>query len=281
MSTATPDAPVVTGEPVQISALVRRLTCPNPGMMTGPGTNTYLVGEHDVAVIDPGPDHQQHLDAILAAASGGVRWIIATHTHGDHSPNATALAARTGAEVIGFCAKDGFVPTRTASDGDVVAGAGFRLRAVHTPGHASNHLCWLLEEENLLFSGDHVMSGSTVVISPPDGDMGEYVASLARVKEMRVDAIAPGHGRLISDADAVLEQYIRHRATREESILAALAGMTEGTIDDIVRAVYVDVAAALHPVARYSVWAHLRKLETEGAVVATDRDDIDGRWRTR
>lgn len=278
MSTATPDAPVVAGEVVQITERVRRLTCPNPGMMTGPGTNTYLVGNGEVAVIDPGPEHEQHLDAILDAAAGGIRWIVATHTHGDHSPNAAGLAARTGAEVVGYCAKDGFVPTRTAGDGDVVAGAEFRLRAVHTPGHASNHLCWLLEEENLLFSGDHVMSGSTVVITPPDGDMAEYLESLARVRELRVAAIAPGHGPLIADPDAVLAQYIDHRGAREAAIVSALAAMGEATIDDIVRAVYVDVPTALHPVARYSVWAHLRKLESAGAVAAADRDDIDTQW---
>ena len=278
MSAASPDAPVIVGQPVQLSERVRRLTCPNPGMMTGPGTNTYLVGDRDVAVIDPGPEHDAHLNAIVEASAGDIRWIIATHTHGDHSPNAARLAERTGAEVVGYSAKDGFVPTRTAGDGDVVAGAGFTLRAVHTPGHASNHLCWLLEEENLLFSGDHVMSGSTVVITPPDGDMAEYLASLARVKAMGVAGIAPGHGAFIADPDAVLSQYIEHRSAREAAIASALSAMSEGSIEEIVSRVYVDVPEALHPVARYSVWAHLRKLVSEGAVATTDRDDIKARW---
>lgn len=278
MSPVTPDAPVVAGDVVQISQRVRRLTCPNPGMMTGPGTNTYLVGERDVAVIDPGPDHAEHLEAIVGAGAGAIRWIVATHTHPDHSPNAAELAARTGAEVIGYVARDGFTPTRTAGDGDRIVGDGFTLRAVHTPGHASNHLCWLLEEENLLFSGDHVMSGSTVVISPPDGDMNDYLDSLGRVRAMGVAAIAPGHGSRIADADSKLREYIEHRLAREAQIAQALAERGEATIEQIVAVVYAEVPEHLHPVARFSVWAHLRRLQDHGAASTPDRDDMNARW---
>src|SRR3954470_10149517 len=173
------------GVPSALSPLVRRIVAPNPGPFTGPGTNTYLVGIDEVAVIDPGPDDEAHLDAIAGAGSGRIRWILCTHTHPDHSPGAAGLKERTGAEILSFADRDGLVCDRHLADGDTVEGTEFTLRAVHTPGHASNHLCFLLERERLLFTGDHVMDGSTVVISPPDGDMGEYLASLQRLQEWR------------------------------------------------------------------------------------------------
>ena len=149
--------------------VVRRVLAPNPGMMTGPGTNTYLVGVDEVAVIDPGPEDDGHLDAVAACGGDRVRWILVTHTHSDHSPGAAALKQRTGAEVLGFDERDGFVPDRAIGEGFALEGTEFSLRPLHTPGHASNHLCYLLDQELLLFSGDHVMEGSTVVIAPPDG----------------------------------------------------------------------------------------------------------------
>jgi len=161
-----------------------RLTAPNAGLMTGPGTNTYLVGGDRLVVVDPGPDDPGHLAAILAEAArrgGTVTTIALTHTHPDHAPGAVALAAATGAEVVGFAAADGSVPDRTVGDGELVGGDGAALRAVHTPGHASNHLCWLAQDHGILLTGDHVMHGSTVVIRPPDGDMAQYLASLERL----------------------------------------------------------------------------------------------------
>jgi glyoxylase-like metal-dependent hydrolase (beta-lactamase superfamily II) len=263
-----------------LSSRVRRVIARNPSLMTGPGTGTYLVGVAggDLAVIDPGPDDDAHLDRIAEVGDGRIRWILVTHTHQDHSPGAPGLQARTGAPMVGFGPRDGFVPDVTAGDGWVLRVDGpVTLRALHTPGHASNHLCWLLEEEGLLFSGDHVMDGSTVVIAPPDGDMSAYLAQLGRLRRLGLAAIAPGHGKLITDPDGRLDEYLAHRDQREREVLAAL---DEGprTVEDLVAAIYQEVTAALHPVAKYSVWAHLRKLAAEGRASAGDPDDVATTW---
>jgi glyoxylase-like metal-dependent hydrolase (beta-lactamase superfamily II) len=273
---------LVPGEVTELMASVRRIVAPNPSLMTGPGTNTYLVGEGDVAVIDPGPAHDGHLDAIAAAGGGRIRHVLVTHTHPDHAPGAAGLAERTGATVLGFEERDGFVPDATLAEGDAVAGDGFRLLALHTPGHASNHLCYLLEGENLLFSGDHVMGGSTVVIAPPDGDMGHYLESLQRLRDFDppLSALAPGHGPLLADPRAVLEGYISHRLAREASIAEALRRRRLATIDELVGDVYVDVPHELHPVARYSVWAHLRHLAAAGSAHPESDDELAGDWST-
>ena len=223
--------PLVPGVASALSPLVRRIVAPNPGMMTGPGTNTYLVGIDEIVVVDPGPDDKGHLDAIAGCGGDRIRWIVCTHTHPDHSPGAAGLQARTGAEVLAYDARDDLAIDRPLSDGDVIEATEFVLRAVHTPGHASNHLCFVLEQERLLFSGDHIMEGSTVVISPPDGDMAVYLASLERVKTLRprLRTIAPGHGHLIDDPAVRLAGYITHRLEREAAILAALeAGAATG-----------------------------------------------------
>ncbi|MEZ5178176.1 MAG: MBL fold metallo-hydrolase [Acidimicrobiales bacterium] len=275
-------AALVPEVPVALGKLVRRVLCDNPGMMTGPGTNTYLVGIDEVAVIDPGPDDEAHLDAVAAAGSGRIRWILCTHTHGDHSPGAAGLKARTGAEVLSFADRDGLVCDRHLVDGDTVEGTEFTLRAVHTPGHASNHVCFLLERDRLLFSGDHVMDGSTVVITPPDGDMAAYLASIERLRRWRpsLRAIAPAHGHLIEDPAAKLDDYLTHRLEREAQVLQAVraAGPDGADTAELVRAIYADVPEVLHPVARFSVWAHLRKLRDDGPVRASDADDPDAVW---
>ncbi len=275
-------AALVPEVPVALGKLVRRVLCDNPGMMTGPGTNTYLVGIDEVAVIDPGPADDAHLDAVAAAGSGRIRWILCTHTHGDHSPGAAGLKERTGAEVLSFADRDGLVCDRHLVDGDEVEGTEFTLRAIHTPGHASNHLCFLLERDRLLFSGDHVMDGSTVVITPPDGDMGAYLASIERLRRWRpsLRAIAPAHGHLIEDPAAKLDDYLSHRLDREAQVLDAVraAGPDGADTADLVRAIYVDVPEILHPVARFSVWAHLRKLRDDGPVRTADADDPDAVW---
>lgn len=269
------------GIAVQLAPDVVRVIAPNPSVMTGPGTNTYLVGSRDLAVIDPGPDDARHLDVVAAAGEGRIRYVLVTHTHPDHAPGAKGLAERTGATVLGFGARDGFEPDSTLAEGDVVAGDGFRLRAMHTPGHASNHLCYLFEDRALLFTGDHVMGGSTVVIAPPDGDMADYLASLERLRtfEPPLVSIAPGHGPQMDDPATVIDWYIAHRLERERAIITALAGRGEATIEELVSDVYVDVAPALHPIARYSVWAHLRKLASEGVVSSDSPDDVGSRWR--
>lgn len=267
--------PMVPGVASALSPLMRRILAPNPGMMTGPGTNTYLVGIDEIAVIDPGPADEEHLDAIAGCGGDRIRWILATHTHEDHSPGVAGLKERTGAEVLAFDDRDGLVADQRIGDGHVVEATEFRLTALHTPGHASNHLCFLLEEERVLFSGDHIMEGSTVVIAPPDGDMAAYLASLERLRKLRLRAIAPGHGHLIDSPMAVIDGYLSHRRAREEAIAAALTDAGTATIDEIVTRVYVDVPAALHPVARHSVHAHLRKLAAEGRAAG---DGLDGPW---
>ena len=191
------------GSVVEVAPGVRRLVAPNPGIMTGPGTNTYLVGADEVAVIDPGPDDPGHLEAILEAGADRIRWILVTHTHIDHSPLTAALKERTGAPALGFGPApelatpglDGhdraFRPDRVLLDEDRVEGPDFRLTAVHTPGHATNHLCFELAGQALLFSGDHVMQGSTVVVAPLDGDMADYLESLDKVRRRRPGASRP------------------------------------------------------------------------------------------
>jgi glyoxylase-like metal-dependent hydrolase (beta-lactamase superfamily II) len=268
---------MVPGVARALSPMVRRILAPNPSVMTGPGTNTYLVGIDEIVVIDPGPDLPDHLDAIVGCGGDRIRWIAVTHTHPDHCPAAATLAARTGAEVLGFDRRDGFKPDRRLADGDTIEATEFRLQAVHTPGHASNHLCYLVEEERMLLSGDHLMSGSTVVIKPPDGDMGAYLTSLQRLRSMRLRSIAPGHGPLIEDPGGAIDWTIAHRLEREAKVLAALAELGSAKVDQLVPAVYADVPDGLHPVARYSLWAHLLKLAADGKV---EGRTLTGRWTT-
>jgi glyoxylase-like metal-dependent hydrolase (beta-lactamase superfamily II) len=275
-----PQAPADPARPVALAPGVVRVTAPNPGMMTGPGTNSYLVGTNEVVVVDPGPDEASHVDALVDAGRGRIRWIVVTHTHPDHAPAAAPLAERTGAEIIGFAPRDGFEPDHSVGDGFELAGDGFCLRAVHTPGHASNHLCWALLEEQMLFSGDHVMQGSTVVIAPPDGDMARYLQSLERLLtlEPSLRTIAPGHGSLIADPAAVVRGIIGHRLQREDKVAGALRSAGRATTDELVPTVYADVHGALYPVARFSLWAHLRKLGAEGRAKADDPHDLESAW---
>ncbi len=273
--------PIAVGRPVELGPGVIRLTAPNPGIMTGPGTNTYIVGGagHHSVVIDPGPAMETHLDAILSSVRE-VGSIVVTHTHIDHAPGAASLSQRTGAPVLGFAPSAGFHPDSLLKDGDVLSVGSLHLRAIHTPGHASDHLCYLLEEHGMLFSGDHVMQGSTVVIAPPDGDMGAYMASLQKIADLAppLTAIAPGHGLVINDPLAAIGDYIRHRQMREAAILAVLQSRPSMSVDDIVPTVYTDVNQALHPIARMSVWAHLRKLAGEGYAFTDDPNSIESPW---
>jgi glyoxylase-like metal-dependent hydrolase (beta-lactamase superfamily II) len=272
--------PIVYGVASALSPMVRRIVAHNPGMMTGPGTNTYLVGIDEIAVIDPGPGDATHLDAIAGCGGDRIRWILLTHTHEDHSPGAVGLKKRTGAEILAFGPGEGRGKLRldgTLSDGAVIEATEFHLTALHTPGHASNHLCYLLNEERTLFTGDHIMQGSTVVIGPPDGDMAAYLASLERLKTIRprLKAIAPGHGHVIEDPMAVIDEYIEHRLAREKQVLDVLRRRGTTTVAQIVEDVYTDVAPELHPVAQKSVWAHLRKLADDGEAKG---DRFDGEW---
>lgn len=287
MSDQTDDAveqpqpkPIVYGVAGALSPMVRRIVAHNPGMMTGPGTNTYLVGIDEIAVIDPGPGDDAHLDAIAGCGGDRIRWILLTHTHEDHSPGAVGLKKRTGAEILAFDPGQGRGKVRLdgrLADKSVIEATEFHLTALHTPGHASNHLCYLLNEERTLFTGDHVMQGSTVVISPPDGDMATYLASLERLKTLRprLKAIAPGHGHVIDDPIGAVDAIIEHRQARETQVLELVRARGTVTVDDLVEAIYVEVAAELHPMARRTVWAHLRKLADEDMVKG---DRLDGEW---
>jgi glyoxylase-like metal-dependent hydrolase (beta-lactamase superfamily II) len=238
--------------------------------MTGAGTNTYLFGEKQVAVLDPGPLIHEHVQAIQIAVTGTIRWVVVTHTHPDHSPAAQALAAATGAVLVGQPPPFGgsqdqsFFPEQVLNDCDRLVTDEFTLRAVHTPGHASNHLCYLHEELNWLFTGDHIMGESTVVIDPPDGNMNQYLASLRRLKELGLQRLAPGHGDVLDDPDAVVDWIIDHRQQREAKLIDALNASGVATAERLLVWVYDDVDAQLHRVAMRSLLAHLIKLQEEG-----------------
>jgi glyoxylase-like metal-dependent hydrolase (beta-lactamase superfamily II)/8-oxo-dGTP pyrophosphatase MutT (NUDIX family) len=285
-------ADIVPGRAVRLSPHIVRLTAPNPGPMTGPGTNTYLVGAGDAwTCIDPGPaigEHVRAIEATLRALGPQARLeqILVTHTHGDHSPGAVPLAAATGAPVFGRRAAHpewqdkSFAPARELADGErlvlgTVPGSSVTLRVIHTPGHASNHLCYLLEEEKTLFTGDHVMQGSTVVINPPDGDMGAYLRALEGLLGVELDWLAPGHGFLVADPHGVLRALIAHRLKREDKVIAALRERPAPvTVKDLIPRVYDDVPSALHGLAERSLLAHLIKLEEDRR--ATRADNL---WR--
>jgi glyoxylase-like metal-dependent hydrolase (beta-lactamase superfamily II)/8-oxo-dGTP pyrophosphatase MutT (NUDIX family) len=273
---------ILAGVPVTLGDGLRRITAPNPGFMTGPGTNSYLLGDahSGIAVLDPGPADAGHVRVLLEEAGGPIRWILATHTHPDHSPAAALLKAATGAEVLGMPPPAGalqdatFAPDRVLADGMRIEVGGRMLRAIHTPGHASNHLCYLLEDERLLFTGDQVMQGSTVVIGPPDGDMAAYLASLRRLLGEDLAWLAPGHGFLMDNPHHALERIVLHRLERENKVWNALNTLGMTHLDALLPVVYDDVPARVHPVARRSLLAHLEKLEAE-ARVARDGE----RWQ--
>jgi glyoxylase-like metal-dependent hydrolase (beta-lactamase superfamily II) len=272
--------PIVPGKCVPVGIGVRRIVAGNAGLMTGPGTNTYLIGLREVAVLDPGPDDTRHMEAILAAAGPAIRWIIVTHTHPDHSPLVVRLAQRTGARVIGLPPPDDgrqdatFTPEQLPGDGERLALGDFRLIAIHTPGHASNCVCYLLEGERLLFTGDHVLEGVSPVILPPDGDMSAYLHSLDKLRSWDFERIAPGHGTVMQNGKGVLASLRAHRLAREEKVLLALSRLAAASLDELTPVVYDDVAIERHRWARLTLEAHLIKLAREGR--AGERDGV---WR--
>ena len=260
----------------QVTPLIRRVVANNPGPFTFLGTGTYIIGSGEVAVIDPGPDDPAHLEAILAAIPGeSVSAILITHTHIDHSPLARPLAARTGAVIFGRAdpkagsaeedSEADFKPDVEVADGQVITGADWTMTAIATPGHASNHVCYLLAEENALFSGDHIMGWSTTVVSPPDGDMSAYYASLDKVEVLNAATLWPTHGPPVREVQPFIAAYRAHRLERERQILAELAKGPR-TIGEIVPVLYAAVDPRLHPAAARSVFAHLKHLATQGAV---------------
>ncbi len=258
------------GRLVRIGAAVQRLVAPNASMMTGPGTNSYLIGDPPMAALDPGPDDTAHLETLRHAAPD-LAFVFVTHTHRDHSPGARPLAAATGARIVGLpaphdgrqdesCTPD----VQPAHDEMYEMAGGSMLRAIHTPGHASNHVCFLLEHDGILFSGDHVLDGVTPVILAPDGDMAAYIESLRRLRGYPMRAIAPGHGRVLGNPVGVIDGVIAHRLRREAKVVAAIADLQKATLDELLARVYDDVKPELHGFARLSLEAHLIKLREEG-----------------
>jgi glyoxylase-like metal-dependent hydrolase (beta-lactamase superfamily II) len=278
----------------RLSPLIRRVVANNPGPFTFMGTGTYIIGNGKVAVIDPGPDMDDHLDAILAAVEGEtVTHIFVTHNHADHSPLARPLAERTGATIYA-CAKQG-VPTESEvrmeagddrefrpdiglCDGGVFEGGDWTLEAIPTPGHTSNHICYALLQENALFSGDHIMGWSTTVISPPDGDMGDYFDSLERIKARDFSTLWPTHGPPITAVEPFVQAYIDHRRARESQILAAL-GRGHTRIKPMVADLYRDVDARLHPAAAHSVMAHVVQMVRDGRLITEGEPGLDSDYR--
>ena len=273
---------------------IRRIVARNPSPFTFRGTGTYVIGDAEVAVIDPGPDLDEHVAALLAGLSGEqVTHILVTHTHRDHSPAAAALKAATGAPTYGFGPHAGgkrgdpaieeggdwdFAPDVTVHDGDAIAGSGWRFEAVHTPGHTSNHLCFALPDRGILFSGDHVMGWSTSVIAPPDGDMSAYMASLDKLLG-RLEAVYwPTHGPAITEPQAHVRAFVAHRREREAGILECLAAGSE-RIDAIVDKLYVGLQPGLRRAAGRSVHAHLIDLARRGIVESDGPPTIDTIYR--
>ncbi|MBL4720078.1 MAG: MBL fold metallo-hydrolase [Alphaproteobacteria bacterium] len=269
------------GKVDQVSPMIRRVIAENPGPFTYKGTGTYIIGRGNVAIIDPGPLDDAHIEATLKAVEGEtVTHILVTHTHRDHSPAAAPMKERTGAPTYGYGPHGGdrggpkveeggdfaFVPDHVIKDGGVIQGDGWTFEAVHTPGHTSNHLCFWLKEENALFSGDHVMGWSTSIVSPPDGDMAQYMASLNKLLDRDDSVFWPTHGPPIRDTKPFVQSFIQHRQRREDQILECIAdGQT--IIGDMVPIIYVNARPQLYGAAARSMLAHLIQMQAEGKVL--------------
>ncbi|MFL2701929.1 MAG: MBL fold metallo-hydrolase [Gammaproteobacteria bacterium] len=264
---------------VQISPLIRRITAGNASVFTGPGTNTYLIGNEEVTVLDPGPAMDSHIDAITSA-SDKIKQIVVTHTHPDHSPGVRLLQERLDIPAYGMVTEtskgqdNSFKPDKILKDEDTFEESEYTLEVVHTPGHASNHLCYILKEEEFIFTGDHIMNGSTVVIGPPDGNMKQYLDSLEKLKQFKLSKIAPGHGEVLENPYEVAEWIINHRLQREEKVASALKEATKGNPESLVKKVYDDVDSSLFPIAKASLLAHLIKLEEDNLISKEGNDFV-------
>ncbi len=246
---------------------IRRVLAPNPSVFTGDGTNTYVVGDDSVAVIDPGPIERSHEKAIMDAVGDRVvRAVIVTHTHPDHAPLANPLARAFSVPAVGYRPGPEFDPDLVVGDGDVIDLVDWQMSALHTPGHSDDHLCLLLDK--VLFTGDHIMGGSSVMVD----DLAPYLKSLERIAGLDLERLYPGHGPEVAEPYRVISWYVEHRRQREEEIVEALSGGA-GTVGDVVDRVYASVDVALHPLAARSVSAHVKKLSDEGRVILTGDAD--------
>lgn len=281
---------------IEVIPGVARLTARNPGPFTFHGTNTYLVGHDTLAVIDPGPDDEEHLRTLLGAIGGRpVSHILVSHSHRDHSPLARRLAEATGAAVhaegphrpastsrVAAAPESGadtaFKPDVTLSEGQLLAGEGWTLRTVLTPGHAANHSAFALEEAGILFSGDHVMGWSTTIVAPPDGSMADYMQSLEKLIERDDRMLLPGHGGPVADPGSYLQGLKEHRIARERAIFDRLR-QGDRNIGEIVKAVYRDIDPAMYPAASLSVLAHLEDLVERGLVESEGTPSVGGIFR--
>ena len=272
----------------EVSPLVRRVVANNPGPFTFVGTGVFIIGRGEVAVLDPGPHDEEHFEALKAALTGEtVTHVLVSHGHSDHSPLAQPLAEWAGCKTyaknvgvptakgeLGSADDLGFMPDVKVKDGDVISGPGWTVDVIETPGHTVNHLCFGLREENTCFSGDHIMGWSTTVVAPPDGDMGDYMRSLEKVRRMRFDKLLPTHGAAVEGAEFVdnfIQEYATHRRAREAAILQHLAE-GETSITEMVKIMYADVDKGLHPAAAMSVLGHMLELIKLGTVVSPDEN---------
>ena len=257
--------------------LIKKITANNGGVFTGNGTNTYLIGNDDITLIDPGPNDADHIDKILALGGDKIKRILVTHTHTDHSPAALPISKKLNIPMFGRLVDrdsewedETFVPDTVLSHGDTISTNEYTLETIHTPGHASNHLCFYLKDQKCLLTGDHIMDGSTVVIAPPDGNMTEYIESLKLLESYDIDYFAPGHGEFMQEPSKTIQSIIRHRLSRESKVLRCIENNKDQDIDELLLSVYDDVPDILHPIARMSLLAHLIKLEADGKILQTD-----------
>jgi len=293
------EAAVEYGKLIEVAPNVRRIVAHNPSAFTYHGTGTYVIGRGKVAVIDPGPLDQAHVDALLrglAEQHEQITHVLVTHTHNDHSPATRLLKARCAAPTYAFGphgegrygagaeieegADREFAPDIKISDGEVIECSGFEVECVYTPGHAQNHICFGLPEQKVLFSGDHVMGWSTTVVSPPDGDMGDYLNSLERLLTRDDAKLLPTHGAAIDDPKVFVQSLIDHRQAREQQIIAELKH-GPSTIAGIVPRMYKDVASWLHPIAERSVYAHVLHMHERGVISSDGEPLLSTEYRLR
>ena len=251
--------------------LIKKITANNGGVFTGNGTNTYLIGSDDITLIDPGPNDAEHIEKILSLGGDKIKRILVTHTHRDHSPAALPISKKLNIPMFGRLVDrdsewedETFVPDVVLNHGDTISTNEYSLETIHTPGHASNHLCFYIKDIKCLLTGDHIMDGSTVVIAPPDGNMTEYIDSLKLLENYDIDYFAPGHGNFMEEPSKTIQSIIRHRLSRESKVIRCIEDKNDSNIDELLLSVYDDVPEMLHPIAKMSLLAHLIKLEEEG-----------------